>query len=133
VIVMPTVDPVAVTRLAELLPTGVQSLDAPALGSIALPWQAAFHVLATTPLAEQAQRRRDCLDVSQFPTRFRLALARKDADLMLAAADSAGRDLRLLPAVRRWLADAEQHGRSGQDYTAVLAAILDIAAGHRAG
>ncbi len=202
VIVMSTVDPAAVTRLAEVLPARVTLLDAPVLGSLAeaehgrlqifvggeapvvrsarpvlsvlgtlihvgelgagsaaklvannallgvlavlgetvaladslaLPRPAAFHVLATTPLAEQAQRRRDCLDSGQFPTRFRLALARKDADLMLAAAGSAGRELRLLPAVRSWLADAEQHGRGEQDYTAVLAAILDSAAGRRAG
>ena len=53
--------------------------------------------------------------------------------LMLAAVGSAGRELRLLPAVRSWLADAEQHGRGEQDYTAVLAAILDGAAGRRAG
>jgi hypothetical protein len=52
---------------------------------------------------------------------------------MLAAADSAGRELRLLPAVRSWLAAAEQPGRSGQDYTAVLAGILDTATGRRAG
>ena len=42
-------------------------------------------------------------------------------------------ELRLLPAVRSWLADAEQHGRGEQDYTAVLATILDGAAGRRAG
>jgi HAD superfamily hydrolase (TIGR01450 family) len=83
----------------------------------------AYEVLAATPLGAQAERRRHALESGSYPPRFRLALARKDADLIEAAAAAAGLDLRLLPAVRTWFADAEAAGRGGDDYTALLATI----------
>ena len=58
------------------------------------------------------------------PPRYEYRLTPMGQGLQLAAA------LRL-PTFRA--ADAEQHGRGEQDYTAVLAAILDGAAGRRAG
>ena len=67
--------------------------------------------------------------------RFRLSLARKDADLTLAAAASAGQDLRLVLAARSWLAEAERRGAGEKDYTAMLATILGAGrqGEHRAG
>jgi len=86
--------------------------------------EAAFDVLAGTPLAAQAERRRAAVESGEFPARFSLALARKDADLIAAAAAEAGVDLRLADAARAWLADAEASGLGDRDYSAVLGRIL---------
>ena len=85
---------------------------------------ATFDVLAGTPLAAQAERRRAALETSTAPRRFSLALARKDADLVVDAARASGRDLRLAAAVRTWLADAEAAGAGSDDYSAVLRHIV---------
>jgi len=193
-IVMSTVGPAAVSRLAGMLPAGVDVLDAPVLGSLAeaeqgrlqifvggsqaaaeragpllrelgtpvhmgglgvgsaaklvanhallgviailgetialadeleLPRQAALEVLALTPLADQATRRRAVLDGQPFPARYRLALARKDTDLMLASMASAGPAQRILPVIRSWLAQAEDRGRGDDDYLALLTTIIE--------
>jgi 3-hydroxyisobutyrate dehydrogenase-like beta-hydroxyacid dehydrogenase len=83
----------------------------------------AFTVLAATPIGAQAERRRPLVESGDYPARFALSLARKDADLLLDAAAEAGVELRLAPAARTWLADAERAGRGGDDYSAVLAQI----------
>jgi 3-hydroxyisobutyrate dehydrogenase-like beta-hydroxyacid dehydrogenase len=85
--------------------------------------QVAFDVLATTALGAQAERRRDSVEAGEYPPRFALSLAKKDADLILDAAQ--GTDLRLTQAAQTWLADAERAGRGDQDYSAVLAEILE--------
>ena len=79
-------------------------------------------VLETTPLAAEAARRRPLLEAGDYPPRFSLALAAKDARLILEAAPAAGR-LRLIEGVHEWLDQAEQEGRGDQDYTAMLATI----------
>ncbi len=86
-----------------------------------------FDVLAQTPLAAQAQRRRPMVQSGDYSARFRLSLARKDMDLLTAAADSAGLHLRLDEAGRSWLLDAERDGRGHEDYTAIVATILERA------
>lgn len=88
---------------------------------LGLPTRVAHDVLAATPLAAQADRRRPVLESRQFPPRFALSLARKDADLIIRP----DLDLRLLPAVRSWLVDAEAAGSGEEDYAAVLATIID--------
>jgi 3-hydroxyisobutyrate dehydrogenase len=80
----------------------------------------AFEVLATTPLAAQAERRRPAIEGDDFPPRFALYLARKDAELVVEA----DRELRLTDAARTWLAEAEEAGWGDRDYSAVLAWIL---------
>src|SRR5438067_1964291 len=50
----------------------------------------AFEVLAHTPLAAQAERRRDSLATGSYPRRFALSLARKDASLVVEAGAAAG-------------------------------------------
>ena len=92
---------------------------------LALSRDAAFRVLAATPLAAQAERRRESVETGRYPPRFVLSLARKDADLILDAGRSAGLDLRLTAAARTWFADAEEAGLGGDDYSAVLAEILE--------
>jgi 3-hydroxyisobutyrate dehydrogenase-like beta-hydroxyacid dehydrogenase len=91
---------------------------------LGLSEEAAFDVLAPTPLGAQAERRRAAIQSGDYPRRFALSLARKDADLILEAAAAAGVDLRLTAAARSWFIDAERAGRGGDDYSAVLAQIL---------
>ena len=95
--------------------------------ALGLEQKAAFEVLAGTPLAAQAERRRPAIETGDFPPRFALSLARKDADLILEAAAASAADLRLAAAAQAWLADAEEDGRSDEDYSAVLARILGSA------
>ena len=89
--------------------------------ALGLERDAAFDVLATTPLAAQAERRRPGLDSGEFPPRFPLRLARKDADLVAEASDA---ELRLAEAARSWLVDADEGSWGEQDYSALLAWIL---------
>jgi 3-hydroxyisobutyrate dehydrogenase/2-hydroxy-3-oxopropionate reductase len=91
--------------------------------TLGLPDKIAFDVLATTALGGQAERRRDSVESGEYPPRFALSLAKKDADLILEAAPNT--DLRLLRAAETWLADAERAGRGDQDYSAVLAQIVE--------
>jgi 3-hydroxyisobutyrate dehydrogenase-like beta-hydroxyacid dehydrogenase len=86
--------------------------------------EAAFEVLGKTALAEQAERRRPAVESGEYPARFALYLARKDADLILEAAAKAGIELRLTEGAREWLADADDAGLGNADYSAVLARIL---------
>jgi 3-hydroxyisobutyrate dehydrogenase len=82
-----------------------------------------WEVLAATPIGAQAERRRPALERGKFPPRFALPLARKDADLLVDAAAHAEMELRLAPAARSWLVDAERHGHASEDYSAVLSEI----------
>src|SRR5437763_3024149 len=91
---------------------------------LGLPDQATYDVLATTPLAQQAERRRQAIADGEYPRRFSLSLARKDADLIRTAARRAGNELGLLEATRRWLVEAEAAGWGQRDYTAMLARII---------
>ena len=83
-----------------------------------------FAVLAETPLAGPAERRRPSIEDGDYPLRFALSLARKDAALIVDAAKEAGVDVRLLEAARAWLADAEEAGLGDRDYSTVLARIV---------
>jgi 3-hydroxyisobutyrate dehydrogenase-like beta-hydroxyacid dehydrogenase len=193
---MSTVGPLALARLASVLPNGVGLLDAPVLGSrleaesgslhifvggpaqlferwrpllsqlgspilvgpsgsgaaaklvanstlfgtiavlgealaladaLGLSRDAAFDVLAASPLGEQARRRREAFEAGDYPPRFPLALAHKDAELVAAAADASGIGLRLSEAARSWLADADAASWGERDYAALLAWIAENA------
>lgn len=91
---------------------------------LGLSRETAFAVLAATPLAAQAERRRPAIETGRYPPRFTMSLARKDADLIADAAAAAGVDLRLSRAAREWFAGAEGAGWGDRDYVAVLAWIL---------
>jgi 3-hydroxyisobutyrate dehydrogenase len=90
---------------------------------LGLSREAAFEVLGATPMAAQAERRRPAIEASDYPARFALSLARKDADLVSAAAP----DLRVAQAARSRLAEADDAGWGNRDYSAVLAWLLDVA------
>jgi 3-hydroxyisobutyrate dehydrogenase-like beta-hydroxyacid dehydrogenase len=92
--------------------------------SLGLPRETAWEVLAVTPLAEQAERRRAIVESGEYPARFRLSLARKDAELVQAAGEVGGLDLPALKAARDHLAAAEGDGLGDEDYAAVLKHIL---------
>src|SRR5438093_2521909 len=98
---------------------------------LGLSREAAFEVLGKTALADQAERRRPAVESSEYPPRFALYLARKDADLIVEAAAKAGIELRLTEGAREWLADAEAAGLGNEDYSAVLARILEGRQGAR--
>ncbi|MGH3034944.1 MAG: NAD(P)-dependent oxidoreductase [Gaiellaceae bacterium] len=91
---------------------------------LGLSTDATFDVLAGTPLAGQAERRRTAIETGEYPTRFSLSLGLKDVDLIAEAAAASGVDLRLAAAARSWLADAQEAGWGDRDYAAVLAWIL---------
>jgi 3-hydroxyisobutyrate dehydrogenase-like beta-hydroxyacid dehydrogenase len=93
---------------------------------LGLAREKAFEVLAATPVAAQAERRRPPIEKSEFPFHFALALAHKDADLVAEAAAEANVDLRLAEAARSWFADAEASDLGKEDYSAVLAYILGM-------
>ncbi|MFL5943913.1 MAG: NAD(P)-dependent oxidoreductase [Gaiellaceae bacterium] len=82
----------------------------------------AFEILGATPIAAQAERRRAALEANDYPQRFPLNLARKDADLVAEAAP----ELRLAQAARSWLAEADDASWGERDYSALLAWVLDV-------
>jgi 3-hydroxyisobutyrate dehydrogenase-like beta-hydroxyacid dehydrogenase len=99
--------------------------EALALGrALGLSTATTFDVLSDTPLAAQAQRRRDAVESDDFPRRFALSLARKDAGLVMDVAAATGTDLRLTQAVLRWLRNADDGGWGARDYSSVVAWIL---------
>ncbi|HWC33006.1 MAG TPA: NAD(P)-dependent oxidoreductase [Actinomycetota bacterium] len=87
---------------------------------LGLSEDATFGILSNTPLGSQAERRRSAFESDDYPLRFSLSLARKDVDLMLAAAADGGVELRLAAAARSWLAEAEASGWADRDYASVL-------------
>jgi len=98
--------------------------EAIALGDgLGLPREATFEVLAASPLGAQVERRRPAIEADDFPLRFALSLALKDADLVSAAATGAGLSLPMAAAAREWLADAVGDGRGDDDYSSLVAHI----------
>jgi 3-hydroxyisobutyrate dehydrogenase/2-hydroxy-3-oxopropionate reductase len=93
--------------------------------ALGLPREKAFEVLAETPLAAQAERRRPSIESGEYPPRFALPLARKDIGLILDAAATGGAELRLIEAIRTWFDKAEADGRADLDYTSVLDVIVN--------
>jgi 3-hydroxyisobutyrate dehydrogenase-like beta-hydroxyacid dehydrogenase len=92
--------------------------------ALGLPQETAHEVLDVTPIAAQARRRRESVERGEYPLRFALALALKDADLVADAAARSGAELRLASAARSWLADAAEAGLGAEDYSAVLGHLL---------
>jgi 3-hydroxyisobutyrate dehydrogenase/2-hydroxy-3-oxopropionate reductase len=88
---------------------------------LGLERELALEILKATPLADQVERRR--------PPRFTLSLARKDGELIGAAAAAGDVDLRVAPAVRTWFEEAEAAGLGERDYSTVLTWIIERATG----
>lgn len=118
----------AAKLIANLTLLGMLGLLGEALllsDAVGLPREVAFEVLSKTPLAAQADRRRTSIETREYPSRFSLALAHKDADLIVEAASSAGKDLPIMQGARAWFAHALREGRGNHDYSAVLAHMLN--------
>jgi 3-hydroxyisobutyrate dehydrogenase/2-hydroxy-3-oxopropionate reductase len=109
------------TLLGVLAVLGEALALAEALG---LSREAAFEVLAATPVAAQAERRREAVESGEYPRWFALALALKDAELIREAAESSGTELKLAAAAREWFAEATGASWGDRDYAAILAWIL---------
>ena len=102
--------------------------EAVALGDgLGLPREATWEVLGASPLAAQAERRRGPLEAGDPPLRFTLNLAAKDAALVAEAAAGAGLTLPMAAAAQGLLRDAIADGRGDDDYSAILAYIIDTA------
>lgn len=95
--------------------------------ALGLSRDAAFEVLARSPLSEQAKRRREPFEAGDYPPRFPLRLAHKDAELVTAAAEESGIQLRVEEAARSLLADADAASWGERDYSALLAWIVENA------
>jgi 3-hydroxyisobutyrate dehydrogenase/2-hydroxy-3-oxopropionate reductase len=93
--------------------------------SLGLSQDRVFDVLDATPLAAQAKRRRTAIDSGEYPSRFAMSLARKDARLIAGVARAYGADLRLAAAARSWFESAVDAGLGDQDYSAVLGYVVE--------
>jgi 3-hydroxyisobutyrate dehydrogenase-like beta-hydroxyacid dehydrogenase len=112
--------------VANLTLVGTLSLlgEAVALGeALGLDTDVVFDTLGATPLAAQAERRRQALEAGSNDRRFGLELAAKDAELVSSAGADAGLELRVAQAAREWFALAADEGWGELDYSAVLAFI----------
>lgn len=89
--------------------------------------EAVWKVLAATPLAAQAERRRPVVEGDEPPRRFSLGLAVKDAGLIVGEGGDSGARLPLLEAAADWFRRAESAGLADDDYSAVLPYIVDHA------
>jgi 3-hydroxyisobutyrate dehydrogenase-like beta-hydroxyacid dehydrogenase len=85
--------------------------------------RAALDVLAQSPVGATIARKRDSIESGRYQPAFKLALARKDMDLVATTADGAGVELRIAPAARSWIAEATAAGLGALDYSAVIAHI----------
>ncbi|MFL5955701.1 MAG: NAD(P)-dependent oxidoreductase [Gaiellaceae bacterium] len=92
--------------------------------ALGLERETAFQVISATALGPALERRRDSIERDDYPPRFKLSLAHKDAQLVDDSARTAGADLRVAKAALSWLDDAERAGFGGEDYSVVLRQIL---------
>jgi 3-hydroxyisobutyrate dehydrogenase-like beta-hydroxyacid dehydrogenase len=93
--------------------------------ALGVPRDIAFRALRSTPLAAQAERRREPLATGEFPRRFDLRLAAKDAGLVVESAREAGVEPRVLRAAEEWFAEAARAGLGDRDNSVVLRTILE--------
>ena len=107
---------------------GVLGVLGEALGlarGLGLSREVALQILGASPLGPQVERRQRAIESGDFPLRFRLALARKDAQLVVQAARETGVDMRLASAALSWIAEADDAGWGDRDYSSVLARIAE--------
>jgi 3-hydroxyisobutyrate dehydrogenase-like beta-hydroxyacid dehydrogenase len=72
------------------------------------------------------ESKRESIESGTYPPRFKLSLARKDLELVSAAA---GRPLPVVEAARAWFGRAEREGAGDEDYSAVVETILEVGGG----
>jgi 3-hydroxyisobutyrate dehydrogenase-like beta-hydroxyacid dehydrogenase len=101
--------------------------------SLGLDPDAAFEVLSTTPLSAQAERRRPVIEGAEPPVRFRLALATKDADVIVDEGRRAGVDAEITKVAAARFRAAEEAGDGDRDYAAILRRSVSPAGAPRSG
>ncbi len=82
-------------------------------------------VLEETALGAAVRAKRSSIESGSYPASFKLELARKDLHLVTDAAERRGRELKLGAAARDWFDRADDAGAGEQDYSAVVATILN--------
>jgi 3-hydroxyisobutyrate dehydrogenase len=88
-----------------------------------LDQQQAVSALLDSPIGAALTRKLDKIESDHYDPSFRLSLMRKDVRLVAEAARRRNVELRVVAGATRWIADAEQHGLGGCDYSAVVAEI----------
>jgi 3-hydroxyisobutyrate dehydrogenase len=78
-------------------------------------------ILSESPLGVTVKGKRAHIESGRYPPNFKLALALKDLQLVVEAAQTAGVDARLVAAARAWMHDADAAGLGRLDYSAVIA------------
>jgi 3-hydroxyisobutyrate dehydrogenase/2-hydroxy-3-oxopropionate reductase len=103
---------VLMTGLAEALALADRlGLDEPAV----------LDVLADSPMGVPARNKRPFIETGHYPPNFKIALAAKDADLVVETARASGLDLPLAAAALSWMLAAVEDGLGDLDYSAVIA------------
>jgi 3-hydroxyisobutyrate dehydrogenase-like beta-hydroxyacid dehydrogenase len=96
--------------------------EALALGdALGLEESTLLDVLADSPIGVPARSKRERIESGKYPANFKLALAHKDAALVVEEARRAGLDLPVAKAARADMEAAEQAGLGDLDYSAVVA------------
>lgn len=89
---------------------------------LGLEQAAVLDALAESPIGATVRSKRANIESGRYsPPNFTVALAVKDLSLVADAAGAAGVELRVSPAARSWLGDAERAGLGPLDYSAVIA------------
>ncbi len=80
-------------------------------------------ILVESPIGATAKSKRKLVESGEYPPNFKLGLAAKDLRLVTSAAEEVGLELRLAPAARAWLEQADAEGKGDLDYSAVIASV----------
>lgn len=91
--------------------------------ALGLETEQVLDILSESPIGITVRSKRDKIESGTYPPNFKLGLAAKDLRLVVEAAESHGRELRLAPAARAWFRDADGAGLRDLDYSAVIAHI----------
>jgi 3-hydroxyisobutyrate dehydrogenase-like beta-hydroxyacid dehydrogenase len=86
-----------------------------------LDQSAVLDVLGESPIGATVRSKRRLIESGEYLPNFKLALAAKDLGLVMDEAGTAGLALRLAPAARAWLEEADEAGLGDLDYSAVIA------------
>jgi len=100
------------TALAEALALG---------DALGLDQSLVLDILADSPIGVPARSKRSRIESGVYPPNFKVALAAKDASLVVETAKAAGLELPLAAAGRDWMTGAAEAGLGDLDYSAVVA------------
>jgi 3-hydroxyisobutyrate dehydrogenase-like beta-hydroxyacid dehydrogenase len=83
-----------------------------------------LNMLEGSQLGPAVRAKRANIESGHYPPNFKLRHAAKDLRLVIEAAASVGRDLRVSAAARTWLDEAVERGAADLDYSAVVPIII---------